>query len=326
MKSHKIVAFTCRICGYTGWFMSFVTKDYNHANDERFRYCICPACGCMQIKKIPDDLEKYYGDRYYSFHTKSKNRKDICGRLIYVLMVKRDLYELEDRGWIGRMMAFFISRPAYRWIRTSCGKEKKILDVGCGDGYLLELLSKLGYRHLTGVDKFSAVKSTKPKSGIKMIRGTLEDCGEEYDRIMFHHSLEHMDDPQKVLCEAAQRLTEYGQILLALPLAGSNVFKEFGRYWVQLDAPRHLYLHSIDSLRLMADNAGLKIDQIIYDSNAFSYIGSIQYKKRKNGRYRRSFCGLLDYAILALLKYSKKAAYDNKQAKGDQATIILVRR
>ena len=61
----------------------------------------------------------------------------------------------------------------------------------------------------------------------------------------------------------------------------------------------------------------------MFDSSAFQYIGSIQYRKGKDGNYRRTLVGMLEYIILAFLKYSKIAKRDNACGKGDQATFVL---
>jgi hypothetical protein len=44
-----------------------------------------------------------------------------------------------------------------------------------------------------------------------------------------------------------------------------------------MDAPRHLYLHSIESIELLGKNAGLELFDIQYDSVEFEFAASEQY-------------------------------------------------
>jgi len=39
---------------------------------DQFEYFECAHCGCLQIKKIPADLSKYYPEQYHSFNTPAK--------------------------------------------------------------------------------------------------------------------------------------------------------------------------------------------------------------------------------------------------------------
>lgn len=52
--------------------------------------------------------------------------------------------------------------------------------------------------------------------------------------------------------------------LLRLLIVPSQAWREYGVHWVQLDEPRHLYLHSVDSLRAVAANAAQAGDQAAF--------------------------------------------------------------
>ena len=144
----EIREFVCRVCDFQGEFKYFKVKDYNYVSDIYFYYCICPNCGCMQLVKIPPNLDEFYGNTYYSF-LMSELRISSDG-IIHFLMTKRDIFELTGKGVIGKIMRKFMPRPAYSVIAKLCKKDDAILDVGCGNGYLLSLLNKIGYSNLCG--------------------------------------------------------------------------------------------------------------------------------------------------------------------------------
>src|SRR4029079_6584811 len=56
-------------------------------------------------------------------------------------------------------------------------------------------------------------------------------------------------------------------------------WRKYGPNWVEFDAPRHLYLHSVQSLKLLAAASGLEVFAVDYDSTAFEFYGSEMYSR-----------------------------------------------
>lgn len=48
-------------------------KDLNYGGDEEFDYLLCPNCHCLQIAKIPSNMGKYYGAKYYSLNMQNSS-------------------------------------------------------------------------------------------------------------------------------------------------------------------------------------------------------------------------------------------------------------
>ena len=300
----------CELCG-SNEGKEVIVKDYNMGGTESFTYWQCSNCGCMSLINKPVDMSKYYGKAYYSFSLKQGKVK--------TLMKRRDVYEVRKTGIIGEFMSKFIPRPAYSVI-SEFNDDARILDVGCGDGYLLYLLREMGYKNLYGCDRFM---DNRHDANIDLIKGGVDVCEGEYDLIMFNHSFEHMDEPLKVLKCASEKLSKNGKISISIPVANSNAYKKYGKYWVQLDAPRHFFIHSVKSIEMLTKQVNLKIENTIFDSSAFQYICSEQYKNGKNGDYRRTWKGIIEYGLLSLFKYSSLAKRDNELKQGDQATFVL---
>lgn len=316
----------CKICGQRIDSPDYlITKDYNYGGDEEFRYFECPYCNCLQLENIPEDLGKYYGARYYSFSMNAIEKKT-NERMIQKLMKIRDKCEISNRetkGILGKMLITVLPRIAYRYIGIYCEKHSAILDVGCGDGYLLQLLKEMGYQNLTGLDKF--LETTVEGEGLLIKKGEIQEITEKFDFIMCNHSFEHMDNPQEVIEQINNCLNIGGVCMICIPVSQSVALEQYGGYWVQLDAPRHLYLHSEASMSMLISNTKLKIKEIVYDSNAFQFIGSEQYRNGKNGADRRKFGELVRFTMLSLLKYGRLAKKVNEQRRGDQAIFILTK-
>ncbi|MBV5336615.1 MAG: class I SAM-dependent methyltransferase, partial [Deltaproteobacteria bacterium] len=97
------------------------------------------------------------------------------------------------------------------------------------------------------------------KNGLKVLKKELHQIDGPFDLISLHHVFEHIDEPLKLLREAAARLAPLGVLLIRIPLADSKAWETYRQNWVQLDAPRHVYLHTHKSISLLAKEAGLHI-------------------------------------------------------------------
>ena len=238
---------------------------------DEFRYLECQACGCLQLVNPPQDAARYYPPDYGDFRTNESPGSVIFQHVRRYLRERRNEGVLKSRGWLDR---FLTRRYDYlqlkAFARIAAGPEARVLDVGCGSGILLNDLRKMGYGNLLGVDRFIP-QPIDTENGVRVLKGGLEDLiGTAWDVIMFHHSFEHMADPGAVLRLAAGLLVTGGCCLIRIPVIGW-AWQYYGVDWVQLDAPRHLFLHTEKSLRLLSDAAGLDVQYVSYDSNEFQF-------------------------------------------------------
>jgi SAM-dependent methyltransferase len=202
-----------------------------------------------------------------------------------------------------------------------------VLDVGCGSGRLLYLLRLAGWTELLGVDAFLPA-DRRYANGLEIRRATLAQVDGGWDTIMFHHAFEHLPDPQATLQEVAERLAPGGVCLLRLPLADSEAWTRYGVDWVQLDAPRHLFLHTRRSLERLAADAGLAIDAIVHDSYELQFWGSEQYRQDipllSEGSYRWG-AGAPLFSAAQIAAWREESEMLNRAGRGDQAAVYLRR-
>ncbi len=87
----------------------------------------------------------------------------------------------------------------------------------------------------------------------KLFGAALERMGmqvvREFDLILFDHSLEHIADQIGTLKIVRRLLTRDGVCIVRIPIAASDVWKEYDVDWVELDAPRHYFIHTPASFR-----------------------------------------------------------------------------
>lgn len=312
----------CRICGNSEGLIHHHFSEKMMGTGDKFDYFQCPSCGCLQISRIPENLSNYYSDDYYSYRPM---RRFEDAPLRMWVDTHRINYGLTGRDIAGYIFSALTKPLEYLpWIKTALvNQESKILDVGCGQGRLLLRMALGGFKNLTGVDPFIE-RDIKYPNGVTIWKADLSAmaaAGEKFDFIMLHHSFEHMPDQFDALKTATKLLNENGVILLRVPLCDSYAWKHYQDNWVQLDAPRHLYLHSRRSIALLAENCGLVLEQVIDDSSKFQFAGSELYKmgiplsapKRKRNIFTPR----------QLRDFSTHAEQLNSVGEGDQAAFYL---
>ena len=315
--------YTCRICGASNPAHLFLAPEMMRGCGETFEYFQCPTCDCLQIVDIPHDLQHYYQGDYYSF-----DLPPMPTGLVAKMTRARNAYAVTNRGLLGRLLYAALPRIDLRFLsRISLQRDMRVLDVGCGAGKLLRLLSDIGMTQLCGIDPF-IVANSKPAPGVHLRKVTLADFDEPQDLVMFNHAFEHLPDQHATMRKAASLIDDQGAVTISIPLSSSLAWEKYRTDWVQLDAPRHLYLHSRRSIALVAERAGLSIVDVFYDSSAFQYWGSEQYRKGIPLMAKDSYAidrGASMFSKAEISRFEKDARTLNKQHKGDQATFILRR-
>ena len=229
----------CRLCGAEGRYDTYLVKEMMQDSGEEFEYFVCAECNCLQIAEIPQDLGKYYGKDYYSFAQE----------------------ELPD---------FHYETPVVR--------QDKILDVGCGSGAWLFGKVLSGYSNLHGCDPFLE-KPLHYGDRVHIKNCSIHEIEGDasFDVIRMKDSFEHMTDPIEVLQSAFRCLKPEGMLIMYIPVFPNAAFEMFGTYWFQIDAPRHIFLHSKKSLGYLEEKSGLKIVKMEYDASNAMIIRSFFY-------------------------------------------------
>src|SRR5690606_13797018 len=164
--------------------------------------------------------------------------------------------------------------------------------------------------------------------GLRLLRRGIEEMeGEaEFDLVMLHHSFEHMPDPAETLRHVHRLLKPGRAALVRIPVADSWAWRHYGADWVQLDAPRHLFLHTRRSIALLAARAGLEVERVVHDSTAFQFWGSEQYREGIPLRHARSYARNPSgsaFTAAEIREFEQRAAELNARGEGDQAAFYL---
>lgn len=157
----------------------------------------------------------------------------------------------------------------------------KILEVGCGDGFYLHLLSNLGIKlNLTGADfDKRALESARKNLGRKKIKLYLADLmkglpfkDKTFDKIVMSEVVEHLPDDVKGLNEVKRVLKKGGTLVLTVPNHNYPFFWDpvnwilehfFGThiksgFWAGI-WNQHLRLYSPEEAKKVVQKAGFSI-------------------------------------------------------------------
>ena len=256
-------------------------RENLHATKEMFSYFQCSNCGCIQIAEIPADIGKYYPTDYYAFNAEGGN-KYVDKKLDFFRKTQAEYLIHGKNKFLGSLFTIGFPAPkVFTWIRNlKLSKSDKVLDIGCGTGATLKQMYQLGYLHLTGADPFIE-KDYYFSDTFKIYKtDPLElDEANKFDCIMMHHSFEHMEHEAPVLKKAKRLLKPGGKILIRIPIYSKPLLDKYGINLASLDAPRHFYVHSVKSMKIMLGQAGLNLDKVDYDADEFSFWASEEYIK-----------------------------------------------
>ena len=272
----------CRICGAPAP-RRFQAREMMFGTRERFDYVECAACFCLQIAAIPRDLERFYPAAYHE-RVGHEAAAGPVKRLVRRLVGRLACVDPRDRIGFAKIARL---HPALRhyaaflepYRRLGVTPRHRILDVGAGGGQHVAALRGFGFDRAIGIDRFLESSALDARGRILVQRGEPVDMAGPFDLIEFNHSLEHMVDQQAALRQCRALLAPGGTIRVRVPTVTSEAWDRYGTDWVQLDAPRHLYLHSHRSLELAAAQAGLRVAELACDSTSFQFWGSEQYRR-----------------------------------------------
>jgi len=215
---------------------------------KRFLVQRCGSCALRFLAPVPpfSELAGYYPKTYWTGPSDRAEGKGLHGRLT-------ELYR--------RTMLFdharFVRRVASE--QRKKGLAMRWLDIGCGDGSVLETV---GVRPCVGLDSSRDALRQVLARGIPAVQGWVTQAPLRegaFSIVSMFHVLEHVDDPVEFLRGAGRLLAKGGSLVVQVPNARSLQAFLLGKYWSGYDVPRHLIHFTPRHLRETAERAGFHV-------------------------------------------------------------------
>lgn len=221
----------------------------------------CPLCG-----PAPGVLPKFHFDPFQVVECRNCGLRFLSPRLtqasIHSLYQEEDYYQssILGRGYDQYLGVRQNWRKTFARRLRAIGRYQpsgRVLDVGCGPGFFLEVAAELGYEPW-GVDPSAyIVRVAQQKFGEHVLEGTLESVNlplESFHVIGVFDTFEHIYDPLAFLERASQLLTSTGILAITTPNAASALSRISGKRWVSLKIPEHVFYWSPRTIvRAMSD-------------------------------------------------------------------------
>lgn len=237
------------------------TVDRMHGLSGIFKYVICDKCEHMYLNPRPEShvLNSYYPIDYgpHTPLTATSVRRSIAP--FSLSPVKR----------------------TERFLEKHIEKNSSVLDIGCGRGdFLAKLRCKTGCQ-CKGVD-FSpnAVRIARGVYDLDVFCGQLVDApylDKSFDVITMWWYLEHDSHPLDTLLKCNKLLKPNGLLIFGVPNYRSFNAKLFSTRWYHMDAPRHVSIFSLKSIRVLMRKTGFLINNVEWDRSTWGVLGSLQY-------------------------------------------------
>ncbi len=226
---------TCPICEHTDSQKVITRKGYT--------YLRCKNCSTAFVSPMPskEEAKSVYLDSSYFFGQADvgyRNYEEMHKALR--LLFQRRLQQL----------AKLIPQKG------------RLLDVGCADGYFLELARAQGWE-IAGVEVSPEMSSYASQHlGIRVYDSIDELAYQKWDVVTLWEVVEHLPNPIDELRRLGDLLRPGGLLLLSTPNAGHWQALQRPSEWLEYRAPAHLVLFTPTSLFHALERAGFKQIQI----------------------------------------------------------------
>lgn len=262
----------CFLCGNQGKPIYQDAQDYFFGTQGKWSMAYCIDCTLYWLapQPSPEELARAYQNYYTHRPTSQKKTKGIKKlKKQFRLALLNALCGYSIKGVNQRISTALSYMPilknyalkSFGWLEGP-HNTKKLLDYGCGNGSFLNQMRELGWE-VSGIE-FDK-KSAEAARNHFRIPVFLENSKEallppnSYDAVTMNHVVEHLRDPLKVLQYCHDILSEGGQLVITTPNAKSLGHHIYKRSWRGLEFPRHLFVFTPKSMRLLIEKAGFKV-------------------------------------------------------------------
>lgn len=218
--------------------------EYDTTRDE-FSVALSPA-GFLYLTQLPapEEMASIYPPNYYAYSDST------------------------SEPWlVKKVRSFLEARKVKRYEDLVKNDSARVLDIGCGDGRLLEILRNHGPKtwRFSGIEIGETAARAARDKGFDAVHGNFEDITPpgwegQFDLALMHQLIEHVRHPAQALQKTRQFLKIGGILSVETPDFEAWDFQLFkDRYWGGYHFPRHFFIFNKASFRRLAEENGFEV-------------------------------------------------------------------
>jgi methionine biosynthesis protein MetW len=323
---------TCLICGSPGKekYSDLYDNNYGYTTGWKMTECSNFKCGLLWLNPMPAKEDIYKAYEYY--YTHSDQKKSFFNRLQKPYLSVRYNY-FQEMPLLKKLAGYFVyllptlrNKFDFGVLYLQSVKNGKILDFGCGNGWILDNLKEAGW-DCYGLDFDKKAVDFCLSKGLKVNTGDIHSQNypdNYFDAITINHVIEHVHDVDELLRSCSQKLKKGGRLIIATPNSANWQHKLYGKFWFQLDPPRHLHIFNIHNLETIVNRNNLNVIDSFTSIRMDAWSTTVTRAIKRNGRFNigKDKKKMSDY-LVGLIHQNISYIYTkfNKKAAGE---IVLI--
>ncbi len=328
----------CIICGSPGRNIYCDLHDDLFSVAGKWSMSICDDCSFLWLNPRPKekDIEKLYNSYYthnqlvnqhlsgveLDFGSFPKNKKIkyavLASHFGYVIDMPR-IYRV-----LGTGLGYIPSIRKRIWLSIvglSAAPNKKILDLGCGNGDFVLEMKYLGWDSY-GLEIDRQAVDIGRAAGLNIKYSFLNDDTYEkeyFDVIHMNNVIEHVYNPLEILERCYNILKPGGQLIIRTSNANSLAHTVFGSNYRGLEIPRHLHIFSPKSFELISKKFNFQIENLGTYINKYIWFSSYKLHKKRSNPAEIGRCRIVEIALGVFYFFFLKI----RPYRGDDIFLIL---
>jgi len=260
----------CPLCQSEKFSNFIICKDHL-LTGESFAITKCNDCSFLFTNPRPlaENISRYYQSKEYISHADKATN------------LTNTVYKIARHFTLNQKVSLI----------NTLSDQKTILDYGCGTGDFLLTCKKKGWI-INGLEPDDIARNKAISKTDENIYAKIEQLNDakKVSVITLWHVLEHIPDLNYTMNMLKRKLDTKGKMLIAVPNIKSLDAQLYKENWAAYDVPRHLYHFSMQTMKLLLKNHGLRIHNIL-PMKLDSFYVSLLSEKYTNGKsnYVKSF-------------------------------------